>query len=109
MALHGARHDGVFARTGPHVPLPGAARTHCPTKLQQRDQRVSSSMCGRAAMAMAPEDVEAAACRATGMPGKPRWRDADRYKPSYNVQPGAWTPVLRLNSEDKQPEIQTMS
>ncbi|KAG1659438.1 hypothetical protein FOA52_001109 [Chlamydomonas sp. UWO 241] len=59
---------------------------------------------------MAPEDVEAAAAALLGAAGtKPRWRDADRYTPSHNAQPGAWTPVVRFNSEDKQPEIQTMA
>jgi putative SOS response-associated peptidase YedK len=37
-----------------------------------------------------------------------RWRDRERYRPSYNMQPGGWGVVVRHNRDDHQPELQSM-
>ncbi|KAL4219058.1 hypothetical protein ACF0H5_021641 [Mactra antiquata] len=56
-------------------------------------------MCGRTACTLAPDDL-CKACKFTDKNGKtqkPAWRDATNgksYFPSYNIAPGAHTPVL---------------
>jgi hypothetical protein len=52
---------------------------------------------------MAPARVASA----TGVPTE-RWRDRERYRPTYNMQPGAWGVVVRRNGEDHQTELQSM-
>ncbi|XP_053380265.1 abasic site processing protein HMCES-like [Mercenaria mercenaria] len=56
-------------------------------------------MCGRTACTLAPCDLQAACCfkDKQGKQQKPDWRDAPNgksYFPSYNIAPGAHTPVL---------------
>ncbi|XP_004476001.2 abasic site processing protein HMCES [Dasypus novemcinctus] len=60
-------------------------------------------MCGRTSCHLPPEAL-ARACAyrdAQGRPRLPEWRDADRYRPSYNQSPQARSPVLlsRLHLE----------
>ncbi|KAL2641664.1 hypothetical protein R1flu_009251 [Riccia fluitans] len=48
-------------------------------------------MCGRARSTLTIGDVG----RAAGLRNPPRTVDADRYRPSYNISPGRYMPVLR--------------
>eukprot|EP00775_Hariotina_reticulata_P014341 gene14341-14437_t len=60
-------------------------------------------MCGRTRVSLAPERVE----RLSGVP-RERWQERDRYRPSHNVQPGSWTPVLRLDDLQQGLMLQSM-
>lgn len=59
-------------------------------------------MCGRGRCSLAPEHLE----RRVRIP-RNRWRDRERYQPSYNIGPGGWLPVIRT-SENAERELQTM-
>ena len=59
-------------------------------------------MCGRARLSLAPEDV----ARRSGV-SEGRWRDRDKYRPSYNVCPGRWLPVLKAAADGGR-ELHTM-
>eukprot|EP00877_Chromochloris_zofingiensis_P004829 jgi/Chrzof1/14347/UNPLg00621.t1 len=59
-------------------------------------------MCGRARCSLAPEHVAST----SGVPPD-RWVDKDKYKPSYNLSPGHWAPIVRL-ADDGQPEMHAM-
>eukprot|EP00803_Ostreobium_quekettii_P008508 evm.model.scf_1254.4 EVM.evm.TU.scf_1254.4 scf_1254:23227-27444(+) len=59
-------------------------------------------MCGRARCSLAPEDV-AKNARVEG----DRWRDREKYRPSYNVGPGRWLPIVK-HAADGGRELQTM-
>ncbi|KFK32506.1 hypothetical protein AALP_AA6G251500 [Arabis alpina] len=53
-------------------------------------------MCGRARCTLRPDDVPRASHR-HGVPA--RFLHIDRYRPSYNVAPGSYMPVLRRDNE----------
>ncbi|GLC67485.1 hypothetical protein PLESTF_000562500 [Pleodorina starrii] len=44
---------------------------------------------------------------AAGVSEAERWRDRERYRPSYNCSPGAWIPVIKLGADGAR-EVQTM-
>ncbi|KJE89088.1 hypothetical protein CAOG_00637 [Capsaspora owczarzaki ATCC 30864] len=47
-------------------------------------------MCGRAACALAPHRLQ----QATGVASSDNWAQSDKYRPSYNVGPGRFQPVM---------------
>ncbi|KAL4428602.1 hypothetical protein ABPG77_008914 [Micractinium sp. CCAP 211/92] len=57
-------------------------------------------MCGRTRCSLGEEQVVRAA-------GTSRWVDRERYRPSYNVTPGAATPVVRVASGGER-QVQSM-
>ncbi|KAK3605852.1 hypothetical protein CHS0354_017756 [Potamilus streckersoni] len=70
-------------------------------------------MCGRTACTLAPDDV-CKACQFKNKQGKsiqPMWRDAPgsmQYYPSYNIAPGAHTPVL-ISSKHYEAELEEIT
>ncbi len=54
-------------------------------------------MCGRARCSLSREAVTAAAGLPRNVPLE-RWQGQERYRPSFNVSPGAWLPVLVLGA-----------
>lgn len=76
---------------------------HAPHSMQ-RSIGQPASMCGRVRAALAPAQV----LNAAGLQDQPqRWRDAHQYRPSHNLAPGGWLPIVCLSHEDQQPEILT--
>ncbi|KAK9845254.1 hypothetical protein WJX81_001357 [Elliptochloris bilobata] len=60
-------------------------------------------MCGRSRVSLQPDEVLAAA-----RVRQENWRDAEQYRPSFNVAPGFRTPVVRQHKEGDI-ELQTMT
>eukprot|EP01025_Chloroclados_australasicus_P052575 TRINITY_DN6132_c0_g2_i2.p1 TRINITY_DN6132_c0_g2~~TRINITY_DN6132_c0_g2_i2.p1 ORF type:complete len:416 (-),score=24.81 TRINITY_DN6132_c0_g2_i2:1341-2477(-) len=63
---------------------------------------VSTSMCGRARCSLAPSDL----AKTVKIPEE-RWRDKDKFNPSFNVSPGFYVPIIKT-SQDGQSELHTM-
>ncbi|XP_010547833.1 PREDICTED: embryonic stem cell-specific 5-hydroxymethylcytosine-binding protein isoform X2 [Tarenaya hassleriana] len=67
-----------------------------PTRIECCEVREEErKMCGRARCTLRPDDVPRA-CHRHGVPA--RFLHTDRYRPSFNVAPGASMPVLRRDS-----------
>eukprot|EP00898_Chlorokybus_atmophyticus_P001983 jgi/Chlat1/2786/Chrsp187S02956 len=62
-------------------------------------------MCGRTRCTLAPEQVQSATN--TNVPPE-QWRDMDRYRPSYNVSPGFYAPVVRAEKDGGRRTVQAM-
>lgn len=60
-------------------------------------------MCGRSRCSLAPEQV----CQAAGVAPE-RWHNRDKYRPTYNMSPGAYAPIEKLNPTDGSRELQSM-
>uniref|UniRef100_A0A673K541 Uncharacterized protein n=1 Tax=Sinocyclocheilus rhinocerous TaxID=307959 RepID=A0A673K541_9TELE len=56
-------------------------------------------MCGRTACTLAANELSRAANYRdrTGQRHRPRWKDGDKYWPSYNKSPQSFSPVLLSN------------
>jgi hypothetical protein len=65
-------------------------------------------MCGRTRVTLAPEEVAAASGVPQDQLNQGRWVNRDRYRPSFNVQPGFWTPVVRLDEGGGARVVETM-
>ena len=65
-------------------------------------------MCGRARCTLSRQEVVMAAGVLGVSPEGLQWIDEPSYVPSYNLQPGAATPVVRQAGQAGQVVIQTM-
>jgi hypothetical protein len=68
----------------------------------------AAAMCGRTRCTLSPARVAAASGIPQDQLEAGRWVRRERFMPSYNVQPGSATPVVRMG-EDGRPLVETLT